>query len=368
MSPEASQPMSDRKKSPNLYSNLKVFQFPEHIEALRARTLLAPVHVRIKPMNHCNHDCWYCAYRMSSLQLGEDMDVKDKIPEDKMMEITNDVISMGVKAVTFSGGGEPLIYRPLPEVIRRLGEAGIRVGSLTNGSNLKAKVADAFAEHATWVRVSMEGWDDVSYAKARRIKEGAFTELIRNMRDFVARRSNCVIGVSLIIGQDNHDHVFELCSLLKDVGVNHVKLSGAVISNDGTETNDYHRKLMPRINEEIDQALGLSETGFTILNHYHLLEERFERTYKFCPNIQFNPVIGGDCAVYSCHDKAFTKGGMLGSIKERSFKEFWFSDENREKVFAINPSVDCPHHCADHAKNTVITDYLAIDPDHGQFV
>ncbi|MBT4769360.1 MAG: radical SAM protein [Rhodospirillaceae bacterium] len=351
-----------------LYSSLKPFRFPGHLEAIRERRLLAPVNIRIKPMNHCNHDCWYCAYRVSNLQLGEDMDVKDQIPRDKMFEIVDDIVDMGVKAVTFSGGGEPLLYKPLPEVIEALAKGGVKIGSLTNGSNLKGKVADAFAKHATWVRVSMEGWDGPSYAKARRIGEDAFDKLIINMRDFIARQSKCVLGVSLIIGEDNHTHVSDICALLKDVGVNHVKLVGAITSNDGAEFNDYHRKLKPRIDEEIELAKALATEGFAILDHYHEMEERFDRPYTICPNIQFNPVIGGDCVVYTCHDKAFTKDGTLGSIKDRSFKDFWFSEENRERVYAINPQIHCPHHCADHAKILGMMDYLAIDPEHGQFV
>ena len=38
------------------------------------------------------------------------MDQKDQIPEDKMTEIVEDLVNMGVKVVTFSGGGEPFIY------------------------------------------------------------------------------------------------------------------------------------------------------------------------------------------------------------------------------------------------------------------
>ncbi len=122
-----------------VYSNLKVFQYPDRIEAVKNNKLVAPVHIRIKPFNHCNHDCWYCAYRVSNLQLGEDMDTRDVLPKAKMYEIIDDVIEMGVQAVTFSGGGEPTLYKPLPDVIEKLGKGGIRVGCLSNGSNLKGK-------------------------------------------------------------------------------------------------------------------------------------------------------------------------------------------------------------------------------------
>lgn len=351
-----------------LYSTLKVFNFPDHLRALRERRLIAPVHIRIKPINRCNHDCWYCSYRVSNLQLGEDMDLDDVLPEDKMFEIVDDVVDMGVRAVTFSGGGEPLLYKALPEVIRRLAEGGVRVASLSNGSNLKGKMADAFAEHATWIRISVDGWDGPSYAAARNVKEDTFDKLIANMRDFVKRGSTCVLGVSFIVGENNHEHLYEVCQLFKDVGVNHVKLSGVVVGNEAAQNNAYHAKLTATVAEQIEKCKTLADDRFTILDHYHTLPERFERPYHFCPNIQFIPVIGADQMVYTCHDKAFTEGGKLGSIKDRSFKDFWLSEENRQRVFSIDPAVDCPHHCADHAKNMVITDFLSTDEEHSLFV
>ena len=143
-----------------VYSNLKFMRFTDRLEALAGGRTAAPVHVRIKPINRCNHSCWYCAYRSDALALGEDMDQGDRIPTAKLFEIVDDLIAMGVQAVTFSGGGEPLLYKALPEVIRRLAAGGIRVASLTNGANLRGAMADAFAEHGTWVRVSLDGWDD----------------------------------------------------------------------------------------------------------------------------------------------------------------------------------------------------------------
>ena len=87
----------------------------------------------------------------------------DVIPEAKIFEIVDDILAMGVKAVTFSGGGEPLIYRPLPDVVEKLSVGGVRVATLTNGVNLKARNADAFAAHGTWIRVSIDACDNASY-------------------------------------------------------------------------------------------------------------------------------------------------------------------------------------------------------------
>ena len=62
-----------------VYSNLKFFGYPKHLGAIKAEKIASPVHVRIKPINHCNHGCWYCAYCADQLQLGEGMDLQDRI-------------------------------------------------------------------------------------------------------------------------------------------------------------------------------------------------------------------------------------------------------------------------------------------------
>lgn len=351
-----------------VYSNLKFLRYAGQIEALNERRVVAPVHIRIKPMNHCNHDCWYCAYRVSNLHLGEGMDYEDKIPEDKMFEIVDDVVEMGVKAVTFSGGGEPLLYKPLPEVVKRLAIGGVRVATLTNGSNLKGKVADVFAEYGTWVRVSTDAWGDASYAKSRGIHTGEYSKLLQNMREFTSRGSKCVLGVSFIINEANCTHLYDACEQLKDAGVNHVKFSGVVVSNSGLENNIYHARIRDIVTEQIERAETLADDCFAVIDHYHDLDSRFQKNYTTCPYLMFLTVIGADCKVYTCQDKAFTETGTLGSIKDQRFKDFWFSEKNRRRVFGLDPSKDCTHHCVSHAKNMAILDLLSIDPDHGPFV
>jgi MoaA/NifB/PqqE/SkfB family radical SAM enzyme len=351
-----------------VYSSLKAFQFADRLQQMGDGQIPAPIHVRIKPTNTCNHDCWYCAYRTGDLELGEDMVEADSIPETKMFEIVDDVVEMGVKAVTFSGGGEPLLYKPLPEVIRRLGAAGIKLGCLSNGSNLQGKFADAIAEHVTWIRISIDAWDDESYTKSRGAKPGSFTKLLQNMRDFDARGSDCVVGVSLIIGKDNHDHVYDLCREFKNLGVKHVKLSAAVVSNNVAENNAYHEPFMESVLSEAKRATELESDNFKVVNHFHALSDRFDKPYSRCPSLKVMTVIGGDQNVYTCQDKAYTDGGLLGSIQDQSFKSFWYSQQNIERVENLDPRRDCKHHCMSHAKNTVLWEYMNLHPEHISFI
>ena len=351
-----------------IYNTEKYQYFPDTLKAYIEKELVAPTHIRIKPINHCNHNCWYCAYRNDSLQLGDDIELKDAIPEEKMREIISDIIDMKVKAVTFSGGGEPLLYKSLPEHIEKLANAGVKVAALTNGSNLKGKMADSFAKYGTWLRVSTDAWDDVSYSKARGVPEGSFTKLLKNMQAFIDTGTKCNLGVSLIIGQDNYQHIYEACEKFKEIGVSHVKLSGVVVGNSIEEINSYHDRIRDSVTEQIKKSETLNDENFKAVNHYHQLDDRFKKEYDSCPYLMYLTVIGADSSVYTCQDKAYTKSGLLGSLAEQSFKELWFSPENIKRIFSFNPTEECQHHCVTHSKNLSILGFINNKNDHAFFV
>ena len=357
--------MNQTKK---LYSNLKTLKFTEHLNALESGKLLAPVHIRIKPINACNHDCWYCAYHVDWLDLGKLMEYKDAIPKQKMIEIIDDMISMGVKAVTFSGGGEPLMYPHIAECVEKLSTGGVKVAALTNGSFLKGAVADAFANYASWVRISIDAWDGPSYVKSRNVKENEFDKVIENIANFAQRKSACVIGISYIIEDKNCEHLYDFAALMKKVGVNHISFSGCVVSNSGKENNKYHEKIKKEVRKQISRALLLENADFQIIDNYHDLDERFDKAYEMCPFMRFQVVVGADCKIYTCHDKAYTDEGLLGSIEDKSFKDLWFSEETWGKMEALNPSIHCNHHCVADKKNKMILGYLNIDKRHADFV
>jgi MoaA/NifB/PqqE/SkfB family radical SAM enzyme len=354
----------------NLYTPLKIFHFKEKIDSLPIDNpeILAPLHIRIKPTNICNHNCYYCAYRAENLQLGQDMVKTDSIPKEKMLEITDDIIEMGVKAVTFSGGGEPLIYPHLADVLRKLIDSPVRFATLTNGSRLTGEIAELFALRGTWVRVSMDAWDDSSYADYRRVANGEFTNVLNNMAVFKRMRGPCKLGVSFIIDDRNPPHVYEAVLKFRDIGVDSVKVSPCIIDNDGKENNAFHRPFFNNVVEQIGLAKkDLENENFEIFDAYHELDETFTKDYTWCPYCQILPVIGADQNIYTCQDKAYNlESGFLGSIKSQSLREFWSSLKNI--FFQINPSKDCLHHCVANNKNNMIIEYLSADLDHLGFV
>lgn len=350
------------------YNLYKVFNYPEKLKAIKEGQVLAPKHVRLKPINACNHDCWYCCYRVDNLQLGESMDVKDQISLQKMNEIISDLSQMGVEAITFSGGGEPLIYPHIKQALKQISKCGIKIGLLTNGSRLCGETAKVVAENCTWVRVSMDSWDTLSHEDSRRVKGEDYEKIIQNLKNFSSFNSSCDLGVSFIISNKNYREIYNFCDQMKSCGVKHIKLSACVVSNNVAENNDYHQKIISIVEKEISDAKKLENDNFKLINHYHLMPKNFIKQYNKCSSLSFLTVIGADLKVYTCQDKAYTSSGLLGTIENCSFKEFWYSKENQNRIFTLNPSLECLHHCVSHEKNIVINNYLDIDENHSSFV
>jgi len=352
----------------SIYTAAKMWHYPEQLEALKSGKPVTPVHIRLKPTNVCNHSCYFCAYRTDDLDLGGEMNLKDRLAPEKMAEIVEDIVEMKVKAVTFTGGGEPLLYPGISQYIEQLAEGGVKVSMLTNASQLSGKRADVLARHATWVRVSIDGWDGPSYAKYRGVDEAEFDKVINNLTAFSKLDSSCVLGASIIVDHRNAMHIAELARTLKSAGVAHAKISACVVSNDGAENNAYHAEFGSIVKEQIAQARLLNGDGFEVIDHYHELAERFDKDYDSCPFLNFLTVIGADGVVYTCQDKAYTTSGKLGSLEGRRFRDFWFSDDNQQAMQALTPSSSCSHHCVAESKNRLLLDFLDSDPAHRPFV
>lgn len=354
----------------NKYSNLKIFHYQDKLDSLvqDKNEIKAPIHIRIKPTNSCNHNCWYCAYKSDHLQLGQDMVEKDFIPLEKMLEILEDIKDMGVQAITFSGGGEPFTYRYFSQTIKKLIEYDIPFASLTNGSRLSGEIAELFAHHATWLRVSIDGWNDESYARARDVKVGEFSKIIDNMKNFSALGGRCALGVSFIVDNQNYTHTYEFVKLIKDTGASSIKISPCVVSNHAQENDNYHQPLFSEMQEQIKRARAdFEDSNFELYDSYHLFGEEIDKKYRWCPFQQILPVIGADLNIYPCQDKAYNlDNGLVGTIKDKRFKDFWFND--KEKFFKINPSCDCQNRCVADEKNKMILNYLDVDNKHLGFV
>lgn len=357
----------------DLYSNLKIFYFNSKLKDISERVLSAPIHIRLKPTNRCNHRCYYCCYRNKNLYVNQLFDEKEEIPLKKMHEIINDFKRLGVKAVTFSGGGEPLCYLNIIGTIENLLRGGIKIGMLTNGSLLKGEVAHILSREATWVRISMDAADSQTYTKIRSVSIKEFDSVCKNIYNFTKIKSKkCELGVNFVVTRENFNDIFKFLKLMKRIGVDNAKISESVVSTEKEENRKYWRPILNSVKRQIAKGIShLADSNFAIIDKFDKFDDgidSYHKRYTQCPFIQCLTVIAADMNVYTCYDKAYTKEGKIGSIKDMNFRKMWLSNEVQKKLWHLDPSKVCNHHCAQHTKNLLLLDYLNVNREHLEFV
>lgn len=348
----------------NKYSDLKLLHFPNKLASFKSGIVTAPIYVRIKPINLCNHSCFWCAYHSPEMSdMHREMENRDVIPTEKMREILHDLKDIGVKAVTYSGGGEPLLHRSIVEIMRLTVELGIDLSIITNGSMLMGARAEVL-RGAKWVRVSMDYSSPEELNRFRNVPEKGFWQIMDNLKEFSAMRGECDLYVNYIVHAGNCGNLVYIASVLKDCGVNNVRFSPMWVSPG---FHEYHAKIAPFVQRQIEQikadlscdTFGVSSTYDTAASAHNSF-----RTYHRCWFMQTVPVIGADLMVYACHNKAYDSTGAIGSIKDRKFSELWFSEEAGGVFRRLDPVSCCKHQCANDSKNVLVEEWLKTSTDN----
>ncbi len=355
----------ERDRTP--YSQLKVFYHQDTIRHLLNGERCEPVYIRIKPTNKCNHNCNYCHYKNAYLDLDEYCPT-DEIPYDKMMEIVSDLAELGVKAVTFSGGGEPLLYPYIEDAMEGILNNGIDLSIITNGSLLKGRAAELLTK-AKWVRISLESVNANEYASIRGIHESAFRELCENIKAFAKiKEDTCELGINVVVSSENYKEIREMAELMKSLGVNHVKFAPLITNN----TREYHQLFKDEVTHALEEVQkAYADEHFKIINLYtgdFADSVVFERIYSRCPIKEFICVIGANAKVYYCHDKAYLSDGLVCDLNHMSLKEGWFSKEVDQKFREFDAKKYCKQHCVYDSRNELINSFLDMDFNHINFV
>ena len=136
----------------------------------------APVLVEFDPSNACNHGCYFCISSYIHLPESKNLETFDRsiMPKDLMLSVCKDLIDMGVKAINWTGGGEPTLNPHLKHAIKYVGEnSDIKMGMFTNGTLLdKFDLFDTIVDNFTWLRFSVDAGTAETFNWIRRPGKG----------------------------------------------------------------------------------------------------------------------------------------------------------------------------------------------------
>jgi len=337
----------------------------------------SPLVVELDPTSMCNLACPDC---ISGSLLN-----KEEIPSERLLNLTNEMIDAGVKAVILIGGGEPMMHPAIGEVINQLGKADVRIGITTNGLYLK-KYLNVTAEYSSWVRVSMDAGTDATFNRIRPSSTGKslFNSAINNMEVF-ARSKRGKLGYSFMIFNEgdfgfkgipikgnsldkfrhlktNVNEIYTAAKLAREIGCDYFEIKPMYDVNHFAIIQP--KELTQIVDEQVAMAKELESPNFKILEASKLWaslhgESNLEpKEYTRCAITQARTLITPS-GVYVCPYFRGQEQQKIGDIQNQSFSNMWHGSLRKEVINQLNPSKDCSMHCIRHESNETIERWLA---------
>lgn len=351
------------------YSDLKALYHTGAIEKLRAGERFVPPHVQLILSDLCNQDCSFCAYRMSngfsSENFGENgnRNPNRKIPTAKAFEILTDCAELGVKAIQFTGGGEPTVHPDHMQIFAHALNLGLKCALVTNGTRL-ADNWENILPSFDWIRVSLDAGTPETYAKIRGSREAMFGKVLSNTAKLAAQCPNTVVGLGFVVTPDNWREIVEAVRAASHTGASYIRLSAMFSKQFSAPFSGIYYQ----IKDEISKArLFYGQNGFEVVDLFgdRLSDlEQHAPDYPICGYQHFNVYVGGDLKVYRCCNTAYTDHGNVGSLKNQSFRE-WFTNSN-DDYFGFDAR-SCSV-CQFNNKNRAINYVVGPEPLHVEFV
>lgn len=311
-----------------------------------------PVTVELDMTNVCNHCCPQC----SSWHL------QNRNPCSLSLDLASNIIrqlaEIGVRGLTFTGGGEPLCHPHIEKFVKLAYKLGLDVGFITNGSLLNKETAKVLLECCTWLRISLDAASAKTFRKVHGMDGDMFNKVIDNIALLTNMKkrleSKTTIGVGYLTCHHTKNEMRNIAILSKKLKVDYLQFRPLRIHNKGKFK--YH---LAGIVDRIYECLNESTDTYNVLYSKHLYEmiksQNYRRNYKKCYGQQFSSVISADAKVYLCCNARGRNKYCLGDLRKDSFENIWNSEE-RKKIIENIDLKDCVPICRNDGINQILWD------------
>ena len=340
-----------------------------------------PVTIEIDPSNSCNHSCPFCISGHLHLQKFKGTKLFNRTMLDKKIfkNLIEDLVKTEIKAINWTGGGEPTQNPFLGEAINYIKEnSKIEMGMFTNGTLIdRFNLFETFVNCLKWVRISMDAGIPSTYNDLRKTnKNNNFDKVIQNIKTLIdikkKFKSDIIIGVGFVVTEDNYNEIKDFAKLFQNIDVDYCQFKPEIIqiernklsennSNNGKMqiSSDFWLNKVTNILEEAKQILGSKfECNAYKLEDLIVDVKNYGRNYKECIGSQFQPCIGADGNIYVCTNHRGHKKYSYGSIYDKKFSEIWNNIEKRREIMTIinkkEKFKNCTQLCKPHESNKIL--------------
>ena len=269
-----------------------------------------PVFMEVNLTDRCNMRCKWCISANRGVS-------KAELNEDRLNRFLADFALIGGKALTFSGGGEPTLYKAFGRVSDRATALGLELGLMTNGF-FGEDVVNVVAENYKWVRVSLDTVDETVYREMKGVK--ALPIVLENIKSLHGTQTK--VGVNCNVGEHSTVEdienlicrVYDYCDYIQFRPILPRHFAKEEICIDAVVWNKLDAyKSDPKINLSLDKCRDLvAGRGFPD---------------STCEGHFFSPVLDATGEVKVCMYHPGDPRFSFGNINEKSFSEIWKSHD-----------------------------------------
>lgn len=264
-----------------------------------------PVLAEVSPTGYCNAKCEWCFFA--------DKHSKERISTDVMMRTLRDMAAAGLKAVNWTGGGEPSIHPDFELFVAEAHRLGLEQGIFTNGYRELPH-----QEFFSWIRISVTD------------------TLLENV---VAPR--VPFGVVL-----NHldsytpNEIIDFCLKARDMGAAYFQVRPVL-------EGDYRKQ--PAIEAPHYLERYATKTFEVCVTDYKYEEATKGKGYKDCFGFHFTPSVDWMGRVSVCLYRTLEEAYILGDLNDKSFLDIWATVP---KAAVANDA--CQNCCKNHEINKLL--------------
>lgn len=346
----------------------KILYHADRLAAIKAGKKPAPINLEIDLSNRCSLGCEWChfAYTHTRGPLAGKVDVPNgRILGGDLMdyELAKSIIvqakAMGVRSVTWTGGGEPTLHPRFDDIVTFAHRHGMPQGIYTHGGHITAERAALLKSTMQWVYVSLDECTAADYKKSKGVD--SFEAAVNGIYKLTQAEGDATVGVGFLIHKDNCEHMAKMAKLGTKLGADYVQFRPIVTYDQNNPSERADNAAW------VDDALSMY---WSVDKRLPVLfdAERFEmyrdwngRSYTTCQWTQAQAVITPNGKVWNCVNKREHAAALLGDLNEELLADVWL------RSGACRVDGDCRVMCRGHIANITL-DAIMTEPPHKDFI
>jgi len=300
--------------------------------------------------NLCNHACSWC--------------VADEVRQNKWQftlegakKLMREMAESGVEKVIFSGGGDPLLFKGIEEVLELSHSLGMSNLLINNGFGLKEKNIPLLARTCEFIRISLDSGNRETHTAIHRPKNekvdnfDVITNNISNlMKEIKENNLSTRVVLTFVVVDESIGSIPDFIRLANRLGVDEIEFKTNHFWSADRKLEVYEKiqkftKELPNQQVKISLEYPKSRAG-----------EKSETEWNA---FLLTAVIEANGAIYPCCHKSLQPNWYLGNAVESSFQEAWISADRRKVLERIIKEKEVCTTCTDGNYNKLVNRFVS---------